>query len=129
MEVVEPGWPSRATPGEPRFIEPPARVQKRIARDRAAFEAAYARPFVPPAPAGLRLAAAGRTTGRFGDQRVFNGVKQSVHYGTGHDRVGRWPPVRAANDGVVVLVRDAYLPGKDRRSSGTARTSSPPTST
>jgi hypothetical protein len=113
LAIVEPGWPARAIAGVPaRFVEPPPDVTARIAADRAAFEAAYARPFEPPrfrrAFAWPRRA---RLTGRFGDQRVFNGVKQSVHYGT--DVTGPvGSPIRAANDGLVVLVRDAYLSGR-----------------
>lgn len=113
LAIVEPGWPARAISGVPaKFIEPPPDVTARIAGDRAAFEAAYARPFEPPrfrrAFAWPRRA---RVSGRFGDQRVFNGVKQSVHYGT--DVTGPvGAPIRAANDGVVVLVRDAYLSGR-----------------
>ncbi|HSD22603.1 MAG TPA: M23 family metallopeptidase [Anaeromyxobacter sp.] len=113
LAIVEPGWPARAISGVPaKFVEPPADVTARIAADRAAFEAAYAWPFEPPrfrrAFAWPRRA---RVSGRFGDQRVFSGVKQSVHYGT--DVTGPvGAPIAAANDGVVVLVRDAYLSGR-----------------
>jgi hypothetical protein len=113
LAIVEPGWPERAISGVPaKFIEPPPEVTARIAADRAAFEAAYARPFEPPrfrrAFAWPRRA---RLTGRFGDQRVFDGVKRSVHYGA--DVTGPvGAPIGAANDGIVVLVRDAYLSGR-----------------
>ncbi|WP_242346566.1 M23 family metallopeptidase [Anaeromyxobacter terrae] len=113
LAIVEPGWPSREISGVPaRFVEPPPDVTSRIAADRAAFNAAYARPAEPPrfrrAFAWPRQA---RLSGRFGDQRVFDGVKQSVHYGA--DVTGPvGAPIRAANDGVVVLVREAYLSGR-----------------
>jgi murein DD-endopeptidase MepM/ murein hydrolase activator NlpD len=112
LEVVEPGFASQALTVAPRFVEPPEAVKVRIAADRRAFALAYDRPFTPPlfesAFGWPRLA---RTTGRYGDQRVFNGTKASVHYGL--DISGpRGAPIKAANDGEVVIARDAYLSGK-----------------
>jgi murein DD-endopeptidase MepM/ murein hydrolase activator NlpD len=112
LEVVEANFPSRRLKVAAQFVTPPSSVQVRIKRDQAAFAAAYDRPFVPPLftanfawphPGGLRA--------RFGDQRVFNGKKESVHYGLDID-APRGAPVRAANDGVVVLARDCYYSGK-----------------
>lgn len=112
LEIVEPGFPSRTLHVAPQFVEPPARVKKRIERDRAAFAAAYARPFAPPLfSKSFAWPRRDRTNGRFGDQRVFNGKKESVHYGIDIDGP-RGAPVRAANDGEVVLARDCYLSGK-----------------
>jgi murein DD-endopeptidase MepM/ murein hydrolase activator NlpD len=113
LEVVEPGFASRALTVAPRFVEPPKRLRARIARDRAAFSAAYARPFTPPLfTASFAWPRPGaRTTGRFGDQRVLNGKKESVHYGLDLDGP-RGAPVLAANDGEVVLARDCYYSGK-----------------
>jgi hypothetical protein len=112
LEVVEPGFPSRSIEVAPRYVEPPKKAQARIARDRRAFEAAYARPFTPPLFAGsFDWPRRARTGGRFGDQRVFNGTKAAVHYGL--DIAGpRGAPVYAANDGEVVLARDCYYSGK-----------------
>jgi murein DD-endopeptidase MepM/ murein hydrolase activator NlpD len=112
LEVVDPRFPSRALQVSPRFVEPPASVQKRIARDRRAFAAAYARPFAPPLFRGnFEWPRRDRTTGHFGDQRVFNGKVESVHYGL--DITGApGAPVHASNDGEVVLARDCYYSGK-----------------
>jgi hypothetical protein len=112
LEVVEPGFPSRSLTVAQRFVEPPRRVKARIARDQAAFAAAYARPFAPPLFSGsFDWPRRARTTGRFGDQRVLNGTKKIVHYGL--DISGpRGAPVLAANDGEVVLARDCYYSGK-----------------
>jgi murein DD-endopeptidase MepM/ murein hydrolase activator NlpD len=113
LAIVEPGFPARNISGIPKqFVEPPPEVSARIAADRKAFAAAYARPFEPPR-FSRRFAwpRKARLSGRFGDQRLMNGEKQSVHYGT--DVTGpRGSPIGAANDGEVVLVRDAYLSGK-----------------
>jgi murein DD-endopeptidase MepM/ murein hydrolase activator NlpD len=112
LAVVDPGFPSRSLRVASRFVEPPRKLKARIERDRRAFEAAYARPFSPPRfTTSFDWPRRAGTAGRFGDQRVFNGKKESVHYGL--DLVGpRGAPVLAANDGEVVLVRDCYYSGK-----------------
>jgi murein DD-endopeptidase MepM/ murein hydrolase activator NlpD len=112
LAIVEPGFESRTLHVAPRFVEPPPAVRRRIEADRRAFAAAYARPPAPPRfLSGFTWPRESRVTGRFGDQRVFNERKQSVHYGL--DLGGsRGAPVQAAADGEVVLARDAYLSGK-----------------
>jgi murein DD-endopeptidase MepM/ murein hydrolase activator NlpD len=112
VDIVEPGFPSRALTVAPRFVEPPPTVKRRIEADRRAFLAAYDRPFAPPAfRRGFAWPFRASLTGRFGDQRVFNGTTASVHYGVDIDGP-RGAPVRASNDGAVVLARNAYLSGK-----------------
>jgi hypothetical protein len=113
LEVVEPGFPSKALHVAPRFVTPPASAKRRIEADRAAFARAYDRPFTAPlfaAPFAWPHPGA-HDRGRFGDQRTFNGKKESVHYGLDFD-APRGAPVRAANDGEVVLARDCYYSGK-----------------
>lgn len=112
LEIVEPGFPSRTLRVAPRFVTPPASAKARIERDRAAFARAYDRPFAPPLfAARFAWPHPGEHGGRYGDQRVFNGKKESVHYGLDID-APRGAPVRAANDGQVVLSRDCYFSGK-----------------
>lgn len=113
LGVVEPGFPARHVAGVPaRFVEPPREVTARIDADRAAAAAAYERPPEPPRfRRNFAWPRKARLTGRFGDQRVLNGDKRTVHYGT--DVSGpRGAAIQAANDGLVVLARDAYLSGK-----------------
>jgi murein DD-endopeptidase MepM/ murein hydrolase activator NlpD len=112
LVLLEPGFASRTLTVAPRFIEPPRRVRRRIQRDRRAFAAAWARPFAPPRFAGgFAWPLESRITAHFGDQRILNGKKESVHYGL--DLGGaRGAAVLAAADGEVVLARDAYLSGK-----------------
>lgn len=112
LRIVEPGFASRALTMPREFVEPPAAVKARIAADRQAFAEAYARPFAPPAfAARFALPRRAPLSGRYGDQRVLNGEKASVHYGL--DVTGpRGAPVSAANAGTVVLVRDAYMSGR-----------------
>jgi murein DD-endopeptidase MepM/ murein hydrolase activator NlpD len=113
LGIVEPAFPARHVSGVPgKFVEPPPEVTSRIEADRAASAAAYARgPSGPVFRGNFAWPRRARLTGRFGDQRVLNGDKRTVHYGT--DVTGpRGAPIAAANDGVVVLARDAYLSGK-----------------
>src|SRR6266511_3279809 len=111
LEVVEPGFPSKALTVAPKFVTPPASVKARIARDKRAFAAAYDRPFTPPLfAARFAWPHDGAHHGRYGDQRVFNGKKESVHYGLDID-APRGAPVRAANDGEVVLARSCFYSG------------------
>jgi murein DD-endopeptidase MepM/ murein hydrolase activator NlpD len=111
LDVVEPGFPSKTLNVAPRFVSPPRSVKKRIEADRRAFAAAWDRPFSPPLfTAPFAWPRPEQANGRFGDQRVFNGKKESVHYGVDLN-APRGAPVHAANDGVVVLARNAYLSG------------------
>ncbi len=112
LDVLEPGFASRTLSVAPKFVSPPREVKKRIERDKKAFAAAYDRPFSPPLfSGGFDWPRRDRLTGHFGDQRVLNGKKESVHYGLDL-HAPRGAPVLAANDGEVVLARDAYYSGK-----------------
>ncbi|MGA8891345.1 MAG: peptidoglycan DD-metalloendopeptidase family protein, partial [Anaeromyxobacteraceae bacterium] len=112
VEVVEPGFPEAKLSVAPKFIAPSPAQKKRMEEDQAAFREAFGRPFEPPAFAGPFVRPRDATvTGPFGERRTFNGKKQSQHYGT--DLAGALgDPVRAANAGVVVLVRDCFASGK-----------------
>jgi murein DD-endopeptidase MepM/ murein hydrolase activator NlpD len=112
LTVVEPGFASKTLHVPARYVVPPESARARIARDRKAFAEAWRQPFVAPLfSAGFEWPRTEPTGGRFGDQRVFNGKKESVHYGID---IGapRGAPVHAANDGEVVLARDCYYSGK-----------------
>jgi murein DD-endopeptidase MepM/ murein hydrolase activator NlpD len=112
LEIATPRFASTTLRIPPRFIEPPASARKRIAADQAAIRQAYAQPFGPPrvnAPFTVPLEV--EPSGRYGDQRIYNGKTEGVHYGldlpspTG-------TPVPSGADGLVVLARDCYMSGK-----------------
>ncbi len=111
LTVVEPGFTHHAITVDRKFVEPPPSVKRRIAADRKAFARAFAQPFSPPLFEGaFDWPRRAPTSGRYGDQRVLNGKVASVHYGL--DITGpRGSPVAAANDGRVVITRDAYFSG------------------
>ncbi len=111
LQIVEPGFPSKTLTVAPGFVTPPASVKARIARDQRAFAAAFDRPFEPPLfTSRFAWPHDGAHRGRFGDQRVFNATKASVHYGLDID-APRGARVRAGNDGEVVLARNCYYSG------------------
>jgi len=111
-EVVEPGFPESHLKVAPRYLAPSPEQKKRMERDQAAFLRAYDQPFGPPLFDGPFAAPrASEVTAAFGERRIFNGKKQSQHFGT--DLAGEvGAPVAAANDGVVVLARDCFASGK-----------------
>lgn len=112
LEIVDPAFRTSELRVSPRFVEPSRKAKKRMAADRKAFAEAQAQAFGPPlfaAPFDWPRRAG--TTGRFGDQRTFNGKQESVHYGL--DVEGPpGAPIVAANDGTVVLARDCYMSGR-----------------
>jgi murein DD-endopeptidase MepM/ murein hydrolase activator NlpD len=111
LAVVEPGFTVHHLTLDKKFVEPPKRVQAQISRDRKAFAQAFSQEFGPPLFQGsFDWPRRAPTSGRYGDQRLLNGKKASVHYGL--DITGpRGAPVAAANDGQVVITRDAYYSG------------------
>jgi len=112
IEIMDPAFPETTLSVEPKFITPSPEQRKRMEDDQAAFREAFGRPFEAPlfaGPFGRPRDAA--TTGQYGERRIFNGKKQSQHYGI--DLAGAiGEPVRATNDGVVILVRDCFASGK-----------------
>ena len=112
LEVTEPGFAEAELRVAQRFITPPPEAKRRMKRDQAAFSRAFDQPFEPPLFRDpFAWPREDELTGRFGDRRVFNGKKVSQHYGV--DLAGAaGDPVAAANDGLVVLVRDCYASGK-----------------
>ncbi|HEX9241944.1 MAG TPA: M23 family metallopeptidase [Anaeromyxobacter sp.] len=112
ISVVEPGFRSKSIRVPEKYVVPPEKERLRIERDRRAFAVAWRQPFAPPRfTAGFEWPRPDETGGRFGDQRILNGKKASVHYGID---IGapRGAPVHASNDGEVVLARNCYYSGK-----------------
>ncbi len=111
LAVVDPAFRATTLTVAPRFVEPPPSARARIAADRKAFARAWEQPFGPPLFDGFAPPRDMSTSGRFGDQRILNGHKESAHYGVDL-RGPRGSPVHASADGRVALARDAYMSGK-----------------
>jgi murein DD-endopeptidase MepM/ murein hydrolase activator NlpD len=95
-----------------RFIAPDAKTRARIERERelkarllaaSAADRLFAGRFAPPL--------ASRTSEGYGIERVFNGTRQSVHYGLDY-RASKGTPVAAMNAGRVLLARDLFYEGR-----------------
>lgn len=96
---------------EPRFVDPPPAVVERILAERDRLAALFPVStavrywrdgFVRPVP--------GRANSAFGRRSVFNGQPRSPHSGADF-RAASGTPIRAPNDGVVVLASDLYFSG------------------
>jgi len=93
------------------YVNPPADVQTRIARDAAdlqhvwqssAPERLWTGAFVRPVP--------GRSVSRFGKRSIFNGQLRTPHNG-GDFMSPAGTPIEAPNAGRVALARDLYFSG------------------
>jgi murein DD-endopeptidase MepM/ murein hydrolase activator NlpD len=111
-EVVPPGFPETRLTVAPRFVTPSPAQRRRMEADQAAFDAAFAVPFGPPAfAAPFAPPREDEVTAPYGQRRVFNGRQQGQHHGV--DVAGAvGDPVLASNDGRVVLARDCYASGR-----------------
>ncbi|BDU17166.1 M23 family metallopeptidase [Lysobacter auxotrophicus] len=113
IAVTPRDWPVENVRGvPPKTVEPPPEIAARIEREQAQVTAArgrdddradFAQAFVWPVK--------GRISGRFGNQRVYNGVPKSPHSGM-DIAAPTGTPVLAPASGVVTFVGpDLYLTG------------------
>lgn len=104
-------YPTETLSVDSSKVTPPPEALERIALEKAEAEAIYntitpkrywSKPFVYPMDSNI--------TSQYGTQRTYNDVLKSYHGGV--DFRARTPlPIQAANDGVVVLVKDRYYAG------------------
>jgi murein DD-endopeptidase MepM/ murein hydrolase activator NlpD len=96
----------------PQYVEPPAEVQERLARERATLAGVYGtRRSVAPADRPFAAPVAGEATSPFGTRRTFNGEPRDPHSGLDL-RAPAGTPVHAAGPGIVTLARDLYYSGR-----------------
>ncbi len=111
LQVTRPSFRTTRLKVAPRFLDPPASEAARIAADSAALAEAYAQPFEPLIPSSpFAWPRRAEVTGRYGDQRTYNGTVSRMHYGIDLDGP-TGAPVAAAADGLVVLARDCFHSG------------------
>ncbi len=113
IAVTARDWPVQRVNGvPPKTVDPPPEIAERIRREQALVSAArerdddrtdFARPFVWPVE--------GRISGRFGNQRVYNGKPGSPHSGM-DIAAPTGTPIKAPAAGVVTFAApDLYLTG------------------
>ncbi|MCP3979454.1 MAG: M23 family metallopeptidase [bacterium] len=111
VEIRKREFPEENLEVKKKFVDPPAKVQERIARERRELQAVYAarsdavgwdRPFVRPVP--------GDPTSIFGTRRLFNGQPRSPHPGLDL-RAGNGTAVAASGSGTVVVAKGLYYAG------------------
>ena len=113
IRVTPRDWPIERINGvPPKTVNPPKAIAERIAREQAQVvaqrtrdgeETGFAQHFIWPVQ--------GRISGRFGNQRVYNGTPKSAHSGM-DIAAANGTPVKAPADGVVTFAApDLYLTG------------------
>ena len=94
-----------------QFVAPSPEQQQQIERDKTLKTAAFAEGAPLPQWSGnFSMPVEAEASDSFGTARVFNGKVASVHRGTDF-RVISGTPVRAANDGQVVLASPLFFEG------------------
>jgi hypothetical protein len=113
LSVTPRDWPIERVEGvPPKTVNPPPDVAARIQREQAEVVAArdrddaredFAHGFVWPVT--------GRISGRFGNQRIYNGDPKAPHSGM-DIAVPQGTPVKAPADGIITFAKpDLYLTG------------------
>jgi len=112
LEVAHETRPTSRLTVPKRFIEPNARTRARIERERA-LKASLLSASSPKSLFEGRFAPplANATSEGYGMERLFNGKRQSVHYGLDY-RAAKGTPVAAMNAGRVLLARDLFYEGR-----------------
>jgi murein DD-endopeptidase MepM/ murein hydrolase activator NlpD len=96
---------------EPKFVSPGPDELKQIAEDKMVKEKIFAVSAAQPLwSASFRAPVATEPSDSFGTRRTFNGKLASIHKGTDF-RAPSGTPVKAGNNGVVVLARPLYYEG------------------
>lgn len=113
IPVLPRDWPVERVDGvPPKTVNPPPAIAARIRREQAEVVAARARDddredFTQ----GFAWPVQGRISGRFGNQRIYNGDPKAPHSGM-DIAVPQGTPVKAPADGVVTFAKpDLYLTG------------------
>ena len=111
LDMLDPAFRKDELKVARKFISPSRAEKKWMREDQRSFDAAFSQPlqarlFERP----FEWPKLDRLSAPYGDLRMFNGKRQSQHYGVDIDG-DTGDPVYAANDGVVVMVRECFGSG------------------
>ena len=111
LEVRKPEFRRRQLTVSKRFTSIAKKDRLRSVEDQKAFDETFDRDFEPWVfDASFAWPRLDDVSAPFGDLRLFNGKKQSQHFGADiNGETG--DPIYAANDGEVVMVRDCFGSG------------------
>jgi len=113
LSVTPRDWPIERVEGvPPKTVNPPPDVAARIQREQAEVVAARDRDDAREDFAhGFIWPVTGRISGRFGNQRIYNGDPKAPHSGM-DIAVPQGTPVKAPADGIITFAKpDLYLTG------------------
>ena len=113
LSVTPRDWPIERVEGvPPATVNPPPDIAARIQREQAEVVAARDRDDTREDFAhGFIWPVTGRISGRFGNQRIYNGDPKAPHSGM-DIAVPQGTPVKAPADGIITFARpDLYLTG------------------
>ncbi|MDO5610406.1 MAG: peptidoglycan DD-metalloendopeptidase family protein [Pseudomonadota bacterium] len=113
LQIIAQAWPTQHINGlPPATVNPPPAIAERIRREQASVAAVRQRddprldwqpPFIRPVE--------GRTSGRFGRQRVYNGQPGAAHSGM-DIAAATGTPIKAPAAGIITFANaDLYLTG------------------
>jgi hypothetical protein len=113
LRVTPRDWPIERVEGvPPKTVNPPPDIAARIQREQAEVVAARDRDDTREDFAhGFIWPVTGRISGRFGNQRIYNGDPKAPHSGM-DIAVPQGTPVKAPADGIITFAKpDLYLTG------------------
>jgi len=113
LNVTPRDWPIERVEGvPPTTVNPPPEIAARIQREQAEVVAARNRDDAREDFAhGFIWPVTGRISGRFGNQRIYNGDPKAPHSGM-DIAVPQGTPVKAPADGIITFAKpDLYLTG------------------
>lgn len=113
LSVTPRDWPIERVEGvPPKTVNPPPDIAARIQREQAEVVAARDRDDAREDFAhGFIWPVTGRISGRFGNQRIYNGDPKAPHSGM-DIAVPQGTPVKAPADGIITFAKpDLYLTG------------------
>jgi hypothetical protein len=113
LSVTPRDWPIERVEGvPPATVNPPPEIAARIQREQAEVVAARGRDDArEDFTHGFIWPVTGRISGRFGNQRIYNGDPKAPHSGM-DIAVPQGTPVKAPADGIITFAKpDLYLTG------------------